>query len=44
MARRRCARGRGPRTLRMSKQMLPCWSTFGWKHGVVNVTVGAEKG
>eukprot|EP00958_Prasinococcus_capsulatus_P022825 scaffold3273_cov363-Prasinococcus_capsulatus_cf.AAC.3 len=25
----------------MSRQMFPYWSTFGWKHGVSNFTVGA---
>jgi hypothetical protein len=24
--------------------MLPLWSTFGWKIGVLKVIVGAEKG
>jgi len=28
----------------MSRQMLPLWSTFGWKIGVLKVMVGAEKG
>lgn len=31
-------------SLRMSRQMFPCVSTFGWKHGVSKVTVGAEYG
>ena len=31
-------------SLSMSKQMLPCASTFGWKHGVVKRTLGAEIG
>jgi hypothetical protein len=30
--------------LRMSRQMLPLWSTFGWKMGVLKVMVGAAKG
>jgi hypothetical protein len=29
---------------RISRQMLPYWSTFGWKHGVTKVTCGASYG
>lgn len=32
------------RTFSVSKQILPARSTFGWKHGVVNVIVGASYG
>mmetsp|Transcript_39131 Transcript_39131/g.91554 ORF Transcript_39131/g.91554 Transcript_39131/m.91554 type:complete len:204 (+) Transcript_39131:418-1029(+) len=28
----------------MSRQMLPYWSTFGWKHEGVNVTCGGSNG
>ena len=28
-------------SLRISRQILPCWSTLGWKQGVINLTVGA---
>ena len=31
-------------SLRMSRQMLPWWSTFGWKHGVSKRTAGALNG
>ena len=32
-------------SFRMSRQMLPYWSTFGWKHpGGLKVTVGASNG
>lgn len=31
-------------SFRMSRQMLPCLSTFGWKHEVVKRTCGAEWG
>ena len=31
-------------SLSMSKQILPCVSTFGWKQGVVNLTFGAVYG
>ena len=31
-------------SLRMSRQMLPWWSTLGWKHGVSKRTAGALNG
>ena len=31
-------------TLRMSRQMFPYWSTFGWKQLVSNFTTGATYG
>lgn len=31
-------------SLRISRQMFPCSSTFGWKHGVSNVMSGALYG
>ena len=31
-------------SLRMSRQMFPCSSTLGWKHGVSNVMSGALYG
>lgn len=31
-------------SFKMSRQMLPWRSTFGWKHGVTNLTVGALYG
>ena len=34
----------GARALRMSRQMLPYWSTLGWKHAVSKRTVGALNG
>lgn len=31
-------------SFKMSRQMFPCSSTFGWKHGVSNVMSGALYG